>query len=74
MLGRFHQLAMAADYPDHHEVMCLYGLVDEWQGGWGRTRAEIEADADEMTRTLAVRHPPPPPFLVRAIGDEGSVS
>jgi hypothetical protein len=36
-LKRFYRLAVAMDYPNHDEVMRLYGLDDKWEGaGAGR--------------------------------------
>lgn len=69
MFSRFHQLALAADYPDHYEVMYLYGLEDEWRGAWGRTRPEVEAGACQMTGRLVLRRPLPPIGVVNAVGD-----
>lgn len=49
VLRRFYRLAVAADYPNDHEaVMRLYGLDDEWNGGWGRTREQIESEVSAV--------------------------
>lgn len=66
-LRRFDRLAVAADYPDHDEVMVLYGLNDEWIGRWGRSRADIEAEVHDITTTIASRHEPPPGVVIDAV-------
>lgn len=66
-LHRFYLLAVATDYPEDDEVMRLCGLDDEWIGGWGRTRPEIEAEVRGITTAIASRHQPPPPAVLDAV-------
>ncbi|MEM9518042.1 MAG: hypothetical protein AAGA37_01865 [Actinomycetota bacterium] len=56
-LRRFYELAVEADYPDDDAVMQLYGLDDEWHGGWGRLREQIAIEVDALLTLLATRGP-----------------
>ena len=49
------RLAAQYDYPD--DVMGLYGLEDEWQGGWGRTREAIVTEVREIAMEALRRSP-----------------
>jgi hypothetical protein len=43
------QILVRAEYDDELFRMplgCLYGLDDEWEGGWGRTPAELKAEVE----------------------------
>lgn len=66
-LRRFSRLAVANEYPDHDEVMRLYGLLDEWVGGWGRSHAAIETEVSGLLAAIASRHDPVPSVVVEAV-------
>lgn len=39
------------------EVLVFYGLDDEWDGGWGRSRKDMRSEARQTSSRLLERHP-----------------
>lgn len=66
-LRRYYRLAVSTEYPDHDEVMRLYGLDDEWAGGWGRSQSEIEDEVSALVTAIVSRHDPVPLAVVEAV-------
>jgi len=66
-LKHFYRLAVWLDYPEDAAVMRLYALDDEWNGGWGQTREQIEHEVSVLMASLSAGHPPVPEALVDAI-------
>lgn len=60
----FYRLAVAAEYPDDPLVMSLYGMDDEWDGGWGRTAAELAQNVRAMAAQILERRPRPSKHVV----------
>ena len=53
MLSIGSRLAVQNDYASEPKgVMELYGLEDEWEGSWGRTKPEIEADVRAIAQEV----------------------
>jgi hypothetical protein len=50
LAARVSALAIALDYPE--PLMALYGLDDEYNGGWGRTEADLDVAAREAADRL----------------------
>ncbi len=66
-LKHFYRLVVELEYPEHDEVMRLYSLDDEWEGKWGHTRAEIEAEMTGIMTTLSAGRPKVPSAVLKAI-------
>jgi hypothetical protein len=56
-------IVVATGYADT-PAMALYGLSDEWDGGWGRTRDEINQDLEAAARSIADAAPTPAEILL----------
>ncbi|MEU0500091.1 hypothetical protein [Nocardia sp. NPDC005998] len=59
------QIVFHADYDAEVHALPLgdlYGLADEWEGGWGRTVEKLEAEVRErcIEQTQAAQHPRDP--------------
>lgn len=53
---RFYTLAVALDHEwPFEEIGELYGLDDEWLGGWGRTPEQLEAATDAACKSLLAK-------------------
>lgn len=64
---RVSGLVMAARYPDNPDLMGLFGIGDEWEGGWGRSQVELEAEVRETFNRLSQGAGPAPAFLIDAV-------
>jgi hypothetical protein len=53
VVKRVEQIVLQAEYDE--DVLSLplghlYGVDDEWEGGWGRTPAELKAEVEARCR------------------------
>jgi len=57
--NHFYRLAVAHDYEHpYKEVITLYGLDDEWIGGWGRTEQQLEGATTEALHSILSQSEP----------------
>ena len=57
--ARFYLLAISVDYEHSYpEAMKLFGVDDEWLGGWGRTVDQLEGATISLAKALVARAAP----------------
>jgi hypothetical protein len=66
-LHLFQRMAVAADYPNDPEIMALYGLDNEWSGGWGRQHEEIETEVRSEAARIVERGGSPTEIVVSCV-------